>query len=164
MIRERLERDVPLLVQVLEAIDETRTVDWLVGPAERSWVFDQAPVTVAPTRNVIGHVQVCRADRLEAASGVVPSRTGEDRCLVVGRLFVRPGAAAGNIARFLLRESVRFVHAQGCAAILEPWSREALPGGAAARSGFSEVTTGDGAVLVSAPPTAQPQASDTRSA
>ncbi len=44
---------------------------WLQdADAERSWVFDQAPVTVAPTRNVVGHVQIYRPPDVPWVRGI----------------------------------------------------------------------------------------------
>ena len=140
MIRERRAEDLDRLCAVLEALqypaslvaslvacpvacpvaarDELRR--WLEVPeAERSWVFDQAPVTVAPTGNVAGHVQVrhVRVDRplrdLLAAHGA-----SADRALVIGRLFVRPDPHAEGVGRFLLREAVRYVREQGRVPVL----------------------------------------------
>jgi hypothetical protein len=63
MIRDRRAEDLDRLCDVLGELNDhvavlagRRPRDWLQEvDAERSWVFDQAPVHVAPTRNVVGH-------------------------------------------------------------------------------------------------------------
>ncbi|WP_435769869.1 GNAT family N-acetyltransferase [Nocardioides sp. SYSU DS0651] len=109
MIRDRIEQDLDPLCAILEALQwppaavsgpDARA--WLHEPdAERSWVFDMAPVHVTPTRNVVGHVQIRR------------SAGAEDQELVIGRLFVRPDTHVTGIGRFLLRESLRYVRDRG---------------------------------------------------
>mgnify|MGYP003349558543 CR=1 FL=1 len=99
MIRERIEQDLDRLVDVLSSVRAVQDVlgdrsayDWLTEvDADVSWVFDQAPVSVAPTRNVVGHVQVYAppvgaawVSSAASGAGVEP-----DRLLVIGRFFVK---------------------------------------------------------------------------
>lgn len=122
-------------------------VAWLTEvDADVSWVFDQAPVSVAPTRNVVGHVQVYRASPaapwagdVEAAAGV-----GLDGLLVIGRFFVQPMKHDRNIARYLLSECVKRIAVRGSVAVLDPdglalvspalWQRIGFSTGSAAPS------------------------------
>jgi hypothetical protein len=68
MIRDGRDEDPDGLCEVLGELDDHADIlagrqprNWLrEADAECSWVFDQPPVSVAPTRNVIGHVQICR--------------------------------------------------------------------------------------------------------
>lgn len=74
--------------------------EWLEEyDAEQSWVFDQAPAHVTPTKNVVGHVQMRRA--------AAPDR------LAIGKLFVARVAHADGIRRHLLKEAAKYVQAQG---------------------------------------------------
>lgn len=120
-------------------------MEWLVGEeAELSWVFDQAPVTVAPTKNVIGHLQVYRptspplVQALDGTPGLTASGT-----LVIGRLFVRPNTHADGIARFLLREGLRHIDGQPKRAVLELPRDAYLPWELCARLGFEEFPSHD---------------------
>ncbi len=148
MIRDRRDEDLDRLCAILTAMGHPRhglsTDDlrgWLVGQeSELSWVFDQAPVTVAPTKNVIGHAQIYRPSAeplvhaLEGTPGLTASGT-----LVIGRLFVRPDRHAAGVARFLLREAVRHIDAQQKQAVLELTRDAHLPWEVCARLGFVEV-------------------------
>ncbi|TNM39766.1 hypothetical protein FHP29_12980 [Nocardioides albidus] len=130
MIRERREQDLGRLADMLLELPDGPGVlagrsprTWLTEiEADLSWVFDQAPVSVAPTRNVVGHVQVYRppadvawVDRAAEAAGVAP-----ERLLVIGRLFVRRMKHDQGIARYLLKEAVGQIAAQGQVAVLDP--------------------------------------------
>lgn len=106
MIRDRRPEDLDHLVR--SAAGEVSRA-WLEEvDAEVSWVFDQAPVRAAPTRRVIGHVQVHRS-----AAGHV----GE--ALVVGRMFVTSGPHRVGVARFLLREALAYVDAAGTSPLVD---------------------------------------------
>ncbi len=128
MIRDRRDQD---LVRICEVIGELgdhfgssaslEPLRWLQEmDAEVSWVFDQAPVSAVPTRNVVGHAQIYRPPDLVWAREVGGQ---EPHLLVIGRLFVKPSNCDHNIARFLLRESVQYVDRQGAVAVLDPESR-----------------------------------------
>jgi hypothetical protein len=106
VIRRRRHEDVDRLV---EASSGEVSRAWLEEvAAEMSWVFDQAPVSAAPTRRVIGHVQVHRS----AAAHV-----GE--ALVVGRMIVTLGPHRVGVARFLLREALAYVDAAGTSPVVD---------------------------------------------
>lgn len=114
MIRERREEDIDLLCAVLDALKPPASTfagadfnEWLKEhDAEKSWVFDAAPVTVAPTKNVIGHVQIYKPAE-ESATLNLADYIGEPAgdLLVIGKLFVQPGTHEYGIARYLLKES-----------------------------------------------------------
>ena len=124
VIRERLAADMDPLCRVLDELahpttgasaDDRRA--WLVGrDVGLAWVFDQAPVTVVPTGNVVGHVAV---QRPAPASYDVPGRAVGDDVLEIVQLFVRPGPHQDGIARFLLKESVAHVRRLGATAVLD---------------------------------------------
>lgn len=147
MIRDRREQDLARLCEVLGALDDRVGVlagrephDWLTEiDAECSWVFDQAPVSVAPTRNVVGHVQIHRARDVGWAREVATQhlRQVED-LLVIGRLFVKPVPHADNIARYLLRESVKYAEARGSLPALGPHDTAFVPESVTAALGFGE--------------------------
>lgn len=68
MIRERREQDLEPLCSILKNMNYPAALssgvefkNWLTErDAQLSWVFDMAPVSVAPTKNVAGHVQIYR--------------------------------------------------------------------------------------------------------
>ena len=123
MIRERLEADLDPLCRVLDELDHPAagaTTDerrqWLGGRGvELAWVFDQAPVTVVPTGNVVGHVAVGRP---APAAYDVPGGSADLDLLEVVQLFVLPGPHQHGIARFLLTESAAHVHRLGATPVL----------------------------------------------
>ena len=108
-------------------------------------MFDQAPVSVAPTRNVVGHVQIYRSSDASWVCHVATqlSRRADD-LLVVGRLFVKPGQHDYGIARYLLTESVKYVEKQGYLPILDPLDLIFVPASLCAKLGFRELPTEDG--------------------
>lgn len=156
MIRARLDRDLAPLVAALEELSwppgassgEQRRA-WLLQPAaRRSWVFDSAPVTVTPTGNVVGHVQIAAPG--ESGESLVAS-TGAVRAdlLVIGRLFVRPLPHAEGIRRFLLTEAVRSVRAEGRIAVLDVAANPGLSENLCQRRGFRHVpSAGSGSTLM----------------
>ncbi|WGY04667.1 hypothetical protein QI633_13035 [Nocardioides sp. QY071] len=150
MIRERIEQDLDRLVAVLDSLDAGPGVlagrsayDWLTEvDADVSWVFDQAPVSVAPTRNVVGHVQVFVppvgapwVDAVASAAGVEA-----DRLLVIGRFFVKDMRFDQGIGRYLLTECVKRIAARGSVAVLDPDGLALVPRVLWCRLGFSEDT------------------------
>lgn len=153
MIRDRREEDFDRLWEVLGELDDhagvmaaRRPRDWLQEvDADRSWVFDQAPVSVAPTRNVVGHVQIYRSSDAPWVSHVAAqvSRRADD-LLVIGRLFVKPGKHNYGIARYLLTESVKYVKQQGHLPVLDPLDLVFVPASLCAKLGFREVPTEGG--------------------
>lgn len=148
MIRERRAEDLDRLCEVVAAAglgvpDAASARRWLLEvDAERSWVFDQAPVSVAPTRNVVGHVQHYRpaspvARELSAATG-----TPADDLVAVGRLVVGRVAHAHGIARYLMRESVSSIRARGSTPVLDLRACDHHGEDLAARLGFQAVADG----------------------
>lgn len=160
MIRDRRDQDFVRLCEVIgELGDEVGSfarlepLCWLQEmDAEVSWVFDQAPVSAAPTRNVVGHVQIYQPPDVAWARDRAAQMGGQTQpLLVIGRLFVKPSKHDDNIARFLLRESVGYVDRQGAAAVVDPGSRALVPSSLPAKLGFTEVLTGKGGQLVRTP-------------
>lgn len=117
--------------------------------AERSWVFDQAPVTVVPTRNVVGHVQIYRPPDAGWIRDVV-AYTGRpvDELLVIGRLFVKPSRHGNGIARYLLTESVTYVETRGALAVLDPADLAFVEAPLYTKLGFTQIETGARTVAV----------------
>jgi hypothetical protein len=147
MIRERIGQDLDRLVDVLVSLDagpgvlgDRSAYDWLTEvDADVSWVFDQAPVTVAPTRNVVGHVQVYPppggaswVPSVASAAGVEP-----DRLLVIGRFFVKAMRFDQNVGRYLLTECMKRIAARGSVAVLDPDGLALVPTTLRQRLGFS---------------------------
>lgn len=152
MIRVRREEDLDRLCEVLLELDDHAGVlagrqprDWLQEvDAERSWVFDQAPVSVAPTRNVVGHVQIYRpSDTAWVRDVVAQTYRQVDDLLVIGRLFVKPAKHDYGIARYLLKESVKYVETRGNLPVLDPRDVAFAPPSLCAQLGFREFRTDD---------------------
>jgi len=146
MIRERRPEDLDRLCDVLRELTVSVTVlagrtprDWLeTADAECSWVFDQAPVAVAPTRNVVGHVQIYRPPDAQWVRDIAAqtSRQAVD-LLVIGRLFVKPAPHDYGIARYLLRESVKYVESHDSLPLFDPADLAFLPRGLSSTFGFT---------------------------
>ncbi|MBM7807499.1 ribosomal protein S18 acetylase RimI-like enzyme [Geodermatophilus bullaregiensis] len=152
MIRGRRDEDLDRLCDVLGELDDHAGVlagrqprDWLQEvDAERSWVFDQAPVSVAPTRNVVGHVQIYRPlDARWVLDVVAQTHRKADDLLVIGRLFVKPSRHDYGIARYLLRQSVKYVETRGGLPVLDPDDLAFVPHSLCAELGFRDFRTGD---------------------
>ncbi len=155
MIRDRRDEDLDRLCEVLGELDEHAGVlagrqpqSWLLETdAERSWVFDQAPVSVAPTRNVVGHVQIYRPPDAPWVRDLVAQTCRQvDDLLVIGRLFVKPSKHDYGIARYLLKESVKYVETRGTLPVLDPCDVAFVPPSLSAKLGFSEFRTDGGVV------------------
>ena len=109
---------------------------WLTGrEVELAWVFDQAPVTVVPTGNVVGHVALQRSTRVPAYDDVVE----------VVQLFVRPGTHQDGIARFLLTEAVAQVRRLGATPVLDVHNNVSVTRPLLVRRGFVPVAGPSGA-------------------
>lgn len=153
MIRDRRAEDLDRLCDVLGELREHAAVlagrhprAWLQEvDAELSWVFDQAPVRVVPTRNVVGHVQVYRPPRAPWVREVAAqTHRRADDLLLIGRLFVKPVKHDYGIARYLLKESVKYIEARGLLPVLDPADLAFIPPSLCARLGFTELRTEDG--------------------
>lgn len=154
MIRDRTVEDLDRLCDIVSELEDHAAVlagrnprDWLQEVvAERSWVFDQAPVHVAPTRNVIGHVQVYPSHDAVWVRGVA-AQTGRrpGDLLVIGRLFVKPVKHNYGIARYLLKESMKYIETRGSVSVLEPADLAFVPRSLCAKLGFKELRTDDDA-------------------
>ena len=152
VIRERRREDLEPLCAVLAevawppgATSDAGRLEWLQRlPAERSWVFDAAPVSVAPTRNVRAHLQIVPAAPSETA-WVAATGLADDEVLVLTGLVVRPGAGEDGIRRFLLREAIRHCRDRGRTPVLALDDCPGLSRELAARYGFTPLQpTGPG--------------------
>ena len=150
VIRERRREDLEPLCAVLAEIawppgatsDDDR-LEWLARlPAEQSWVFDAAPVSVAPTRNVCAHLQIVPAAPSETA-WVAATGPADDEVLVLTGLVVRPGAGEDGIRRFLLREAIRHCRDRGRTPALDLADCPGLSRELAARYGFTPLDPAD---------------------
>jgi len=151
MIRERREQDLQRLCAILvdinypsSSLSERTLKEWLEeGDAEQSWVFDMAPVRVAPTKNVVGHVQIVRPTQ-EFSASCVSDRMGVSRDqLAIQKLFVRPHDHAYGVGRYLLKESVKYIQGQGKLPVLDLHGNPFLSKGFCEKFGFEEVASGD---------------------
>ena len=144
MIRRRRAEDLDPLCALLKTAHypaaHLTPRGWLEEhDAEQSWVFDMAPVSVAPTKNVVGHVQVY-APAEDLLASVRSTHDGRD-LLVIGKLFVRPDTYEHGIARFLVRQSVRYVRDRGMHPVLEHRPHGRLSTGFCERLGFQTVAS-----------------------
>lgn len=94
---------------------------WLeMDAAEQSWVYDMAPVHVTPTKNVVGHVQICRPTGTSSTPGLAErTRRPVSELLAIGRFLVEPQTHDYGIARHLLTESRTYVERQGKTPVLD---------------------------------------------
>lgn len=153
MIRDRSIEDLDRLCDILRELDDHAAVlagrnprDWLQEVvAERSWVFDQAPVHVVPTRNVVGHVQVYPPpDAVWIRDTVAQTGRRADDFRVIGRLYVKPVKHNYGIARYLLRESVQYIETRERVPVLEPADLALVPSSLCSTLGFTQLRTDDG--------------------
>lgn len=151
MIRERREEDLDRLCAVLKtmnypssSLSEEGLKEWLEEhDAELSWVFDMAPVRVAPTKNVVGHVQIY-APTEDPSTPYLAEYTKRpvSDLLAIGKLFVKPDTHEYGIGRYLLKESVKYIRFQGKLPVLDP-HRNGFPAkGFYEKFGFEEIPSG----------------------
>ncbi len=128
VIRERRREDLEPLCAILAALKLPTDVmpdkdsrAWLgVDAVGQSWVYDMAPVHVAPTKNVVGHVQIyCPTGASSTPGLALCARQPVSELLAIGRLFVKPQAHDYGIARHLLKESRTYIQRQGKTAVLD---------------------------------------------
>ncbi|WP_029113756.1 GNAT family N-acetyltransferase [Mycobacterium sp. URHB0044] len=155
MIRERRPEDLDRLCAVLQAIEPESPLlsgldlkGWLEEhDAERSWVFDMAPVSVAPTKNVVGHVQIIRpAKDSPVARSLANTHATPDNSLAIVKLFVKPNGYEYGIGRYLLKESIKYIQGQGKIPVLDVHGNAFLSKEFYAKYGFEEVPSADPAV------------------
>jgi GNAT superfamily N-acetyltransferase len=149
VIRDRRDEDLgPLCAILATSCHLPPGIDpraWLEEhDAERSWVFDMAPVRVAPTKNVVGHVQIYRPPAGSSLLRCTDRPAGE--VLAIGKLFVKPDTFEHGIGRHLLKESVKHVQRQGKLPVLDLQENRAFPKKFFERYGFREVPSGDDCV------------------
>jgi GNAT superfamily N-acetyltransferase len=155
MIRERRDEDLERLCGILAALGASAGLPAGADPeawlreydAEQSWVFDQAPVTAAPTKNVVGHVQIhAPVDGHPLAEHA--GRPAAD-LLAIARFFVKPGSHEHGIGRYLLKESVKYIQRRERLPVLDLDDNRALGKEFCVRYGFRELSsTGPGTLLV----------------
>ena len=151
MIRDRREEDVDRLARVLETVDGAPALlagrdarAWLLEhDGVATWVYDMAPVRVAPTRNVVAHVQVHRPDPSVVEEPLARLGRPADGALAIGKLFVRPDTFVHGIGRHLLKEAAAFVRAEGKVPVVGPEGRALLPSALFER-GFEEAAGAGG--------------------
>lgn len=148
MIRARREEDLDRLCAILKTMkypssflsdDDLR--GWLEEhDAEQSWVFDMAPVRVAPTKNVVGHVQMYSPTKDPSTPYWVKYTTRPaSNLLAIGRLFVRPNTHEYGIGRYLLKESIKYIQGQGKFPVLDLHENGSLSKGFYEKFGFEEI-------------------------
>jgi predicted N-acetyltransferase YhbS len=97
-----------------------------------------APVRVAPTKNVVAHVQIFRPSPHLVEQTQLP----ESDVLAIGKLFVRPHTYEYGIGRYLVRESIRYIRHEGKIPILD--TDRLLSTGFFERLGFQAMGSADG--------------------
>lgn len=152
MIRERRPEDLDRLCAIAAALKFPASVmsgrdprAWLeMDASEQSWVYDMAPVHVAPTKNVVGHVQIYRPTGASATPGLAEcARQPVSELLAIGRLFVKPQAHDYGIARHLLKESRTYIQRQGKIAVLDLQANGYLTKEFCEKYGFAELPSED---------------------
>lgn len=153
MIRARIDEDIDRLCAVLETMENFSGLPkeglrgWLEEyDAELSWVFDMAPVSVAPTQNVVGHLQVYSAAADTAALCVEHTGTSADELLAIGKHFVKPRTYEHGIGRYLLRESVTYIRGRGKVPVLDLRGDGFFPKAFYAKFGFDDTPSVDSGV------------------
>src|SRR5215208_1307072 len=128
VIRERREEDLDRLCAILmtvkypsNVLSEKDLKEWLKEhDAEQYWVFDMAPMTVAPTKNVVGHVEMYSVTRDSSTRyWVKHAKKPASDLLAIGKLFVKPSTHEYGIGRYLLKESINYIQGQGKLPVLD---------------------------------------------
>lgn len=155
MIRERRPEDLDRLCAIVSALELPADVmsgrdprAWLeMDAAERSWVYDMAPVHVAPTKNVVGHVQIYRPTSASSTPGLAEcARQPVSELLAIGRFLIKPQTHDYGIARHLLKESRTYIQRQGKSAVLDLHANGYLTKKFCEKYGFAELRSEDPAV------------------
>lgn len=155
MIRDRRPEDLDRLCDIVAALELRASVmsgrdprAWLeLDAVERSWVYDMAPVHVAPTKHVVGHVQIYRPTEASSTPFLAEcARQPVSELLAIGRLLVEPRAHDYGIARHLLKESRTYIQRQGKTAVLDLHANGYLTKEFCEKYGFSELPSKDPAV------------------
>lgn len=155
MIRERRAQDLGRLRAIVAALESPASSmsgkdprAWLeMDAAEQSWVYDMAPVHVAPTKNVVGHVQIYRPTGASSTPGLAEcARRPVGELLAIGRFLVKPQAHDYGIARHLLKESRTYIARQGKTAVLDLQANSYLTMEFCEKYGFAELLSEDPAI------------------
>lgn len=156
MIRERRDEDLDRLCAVVAGLHLPAGVmsgqdaaAWLAtADVEQAWVYDMAPVHVAPTRNVVGHVQIYRPTEASMTPGLAGcAEKPVDELLAIGRFLIAPQPQDYGIARHLLQEARRYIQRQGRTAVLDLQANSYLTRDFCEKYGFSALPSKDPAVL-----------------
>lgn len=126
-------------------LSEKELKEWLEGhDAERSWVFDMAPVRVAPTKNVVGHVQIYSPAEDSSTPHLVKyTKKPASKLLAIGKLFVRPNTHEYGIGRYLLKESINYIQGRGKLPVLDLHGNGFFSKGFYEKFGFEEIPSGN---------------------
>jgi ribosomal protein S18 acetylase RimI-like enzyme len=155
MIRERRQEDLDRLCAVLQTIESASTLFSVLDPrewleehdAEQSWVFDMAPVSVAPTKNVVGHIQIIRAaDDPSVSQWLTNTHASPGNSLAIVKMFVKANGQEYGIGRYLLKESIKYIQRHGKVPILDVHRNAFLSKEFYAKYGFEEIPSADPAV------------------
>lgn len=152
MIRERCLQDLARLCEIAAALDFRPSSmsgkgpkAWLKTDAvELAWVYDMAPVHVAPTKNVVGHVQIYRPTEASSTPDLAAcAQQPASELLAIGRFLVKPQAHDYGIARHLLKQARMYVQRQGKTAVLDLNANSYLTAAFCKKYGFVEVPSKD---------------------
>jgi predicted GNAT family N-acyltransferase len=103
-----------------------------------------APMHVAPTKNVVGHVQIYRPTEASPTPSLVEcARRPASDLLAIGRFLIKPQTHDYGIARHLLKESRRYIQGQGKTAILDLRANTYLTKDFCEKCGFAELVCED---------------------
>lgn len=155
MIRERRPADLDRLRAIVAALELPANVmagrdpsAWLeMDAAEQSWVYDMAPMHVAPTKNVVAHVQIYSPTGGSPTPGVAEcARQPVSELLAIGRFLVDPQVHDYGIARHLLRESRTYIERRGKTPVLDLQANGYLTNAFYEKYGFAGLPSEDPAV------------------
>ncbi|XAS75748.1 GNAT family N-acetyltransferase [Dermatophilaceae bacterium Sec6.4] len=155
MIRERRPQDLDRLCEIAATLDIRPSSmsgkdpkAWLETDAvELSWVYDMAPVHVAPTQNLVGHVQIYRPTEASSTPGLAAcAQQPAGELLAIGRFLVKPQAHDYGIARHLLKQARMYIQRQGKTAVLDLNANGYLTAAFCKKYGFVEIPSTDPAV------------------
>lgn len=97
----------------------------------------------APTKNVVGHVQIYYpTEDLVTRYLVEYTKHPASDLLAVGRLFVKPDTYEYGIGRYLLKQSVNYIQGQGKIPVLDRHDSLFASPAFCEKFGFDEVPSG----------------------
>ncbi|MDQ2849826.1 MAG: GNAT family N-acetyltransferase [Actinomycetota bacterium] len=152
MIRERRPQDLDRLCEIAAALDVRpssmsgkKPRAWLeMDAVELAWVYDMAPVHVAPTQNVVGHVQIYRPTEASSTPCLAAcAQQPADELLAIGGFLVKPQAHDYGIARHLLQQARMYIQKRGKTAVLDLNANSYLTAAFCKKYGFVEIPSTD---------------------